>query len=70
MTFFAEIVRQIGLLLVGWTVVSVVAVWPVAWWMRRRAALNEGDLALLAGRPGGPAAALSAAARRSITHAR
>jgi len=66
MTFFAEIVRQIGLLLVGWTVVSVVAVWPVAWWMRRRAALNEGDLALVAGQPAGR----SAASPSPVTRAR
>jgi len=64
-----EVLRQLVLVLVGWTALSVVAVWPVVWWMRRRAALNEGDVALLAGEPSGRPAVHAAASQRSITHA-
>jgi hypothetical protein len=51
-----ELFRQVGLVLVGWTALSVLAVGPIVWWMRRRAALNEGGLAVLGGRPAGRSA--------------
>jgi hypothetical protein len=47
----AELLRQVGLVLLGWTALSVLAVGPIVWWMRRRAALNDADLPLLADRP-------------------
>lgn len=66
MNALAEVVRQLGLVLLGWTLVSLVAVWPIVWWMRRRAALNEEALTWMGGRSLDGPAEFSATGSHSI----
>jgi hypothetical protein len=51
MSTLAEWLGHAALGLVAWTVLSVLAVWPIVWWMRGQAAENERALTLAAGQP-------------------